>query len=304
MKFFPIVLFSYNRPIHLKKVLKALESSCNIHNHNIYFYNDGPKNSLDNNKIKIIKQIIKKNKKLQFTKIFYRIANIGLAKNIISGLNEVFAKNQAAIVIEDDIVLDKNAINFINFYLNKLSVRNKIGSISAYSYLNSFKKQKKMRYYLSKRHSSWAWGTWSFIWNKIDWEKLNNINIFNKRKHSIGFSKLGKDMNLLLWAQSKNYINSWAIRFNYFCYLNNLKSLQPRHSLVKNIGVDGSGTHGFFKSKNYFIKQNKRKIDLCKDPDFITKQKEIDFYIEANHKKSIKLFLLYLFSLLKNILKK
>ena len=305
IKFFPIVLFSYNRPMHLQKVLNALESSPNISKHNILFFNDGPKNNYDKNKIEIIKKIInekKKKKILRFVKISYKKKNVGLAKNIISSLNEVFIKNKAAIVIEDDIIVNFNAIKFINFYLNKLRTKKEIGSVSGYSYLNKFDKLKNIKCYLSKRHSSWAWGTWDTVWNKINWNNLSNIYLCRNLSKSSAFSQLGKDMNLLLWAQSQKYINSWATRFNYFCYLNNLKSFQPRYSLVENIGFDGSGTHSFFKPRSYYPQKYIKKKIFHKSYYLTKSREEIDFYIENSHKKSIKLMVFYLLFLVKKIL--
>ena len=40
----------------------------------------------------------------------------------------------------------------------------------------------------------------------------------------------------MLKAQKLKLINSWAIRFNLFCYNNNLLSLAPRYSIVQNNG--------------------------------------------------------------------
>ena len=57
---FPIIIFSYNRPNHLKKTLKALIQSTTIKHHKIFFFNDGPKNYKDKKKIKAIKKLINK----------------------------------------------------------------------------------------------------------------------------------------------------------------------------------------------------------------------------------------------------
>jgi len=281
----------------------ALKNSYDIENYKIYLYCDGPKNESDNNKINKIKDIIENNNNLKFAKKLYRSENFGLAKNIILSMNEVFTQNEAAIIIEDDIVVNKNAINFINFYLNILNKNEKIGSVSAYSYLDKFNEQQNINYYLSKRHSSWAWGTWSYIWQDIQWGNMNNQDIFKSKTETNGFLELGRDMNLMLWAQSKKYINSWAIRFNYYCYLKNLKSFQSRYSLVNNIGNEGSGTHGFFKSKNITHKLTNDKIEFISNPIFNNDYKKIDLFIKQNHKKSIRLIFYYFLFLIKNFLK-
>ena len=66
IKYFPIVLFCYNRPEHLHKVLTAFEDSYDIDKYKIYLYCDGPKNNFDNIKIDRIRNIIEKNNNLKF----------------------------------------------------------------------------------------------------------------------------------------------------------------------------------------------------------------------------------------------
>lgn len=296
-KYFPIVLFAYNRPYHFKKVINSIEKTKDIKKYKIYFFCDGPKSHLDKNKIKEIKKIISKKKKINFYKTTFRDKNLGLARNIIKSLNEVFKTNKAAIIIEDDIILNHKAISFINFYLNRFYKKENIGSVSAHSYIDNLKTKKKLIYYLSKRHSSWAWGTWSYIWKKINWSKTKRVNIFKT-----DFDNLGNDMKLLLWGQNNKYINSWAIRFNYFCFENNLKSFQPRYSKIQNIGLDGSGTHGFIKKKYYKISKNLNR-EFVYRPKIDDDYHYIDNYIKKKHKKSIRLLFYYYFFLINKFLK-
>ena len=44
---YPIIIFSYNRPSHLNRLLRSLERNKEISNHEIYFFCDGPKNDSD-----------------------------------------------------------------------------------------------------------------------------------------------------------------------------------------------------------------------------------------------------------------
>ena len=57
---------------------------------------------------------------------------------------------------------------------------------------------------------------------------MPNINKHFDTKSSVAkFSEGGRDLNLLLWGNYQKLINSWAIRFNFFCFKNSLKSIQP-----------------------------------------------------------------------------
>ena len=118
MKYFPIIIFAYNRPHLIKNCLISLKKYKNLNKHKVYFFYDGPKSINDKSLIESIKIIIE-NSKINFTKKFFNIKNYGLAKSIISGVSKILKKNKAAIILEDDLYLDKNAIPYINFFLNK-----------------------------------------------------------------------------------------------------------------------------------------------------------------------------------------
>jgi hypothetical protein len=295
MKFvrFPIIIFSYNRPYHLKKSLEVLCQNNFINYHKVFFINDGPKNSKDKKKIKIIKKIINRYKNLIiFKEIKFNKKNLGLSKNIIFNITKILKRNKAAIILEDDILAKNNSVEFINFYLNKEINSKIIGSVSGYSYLDNFRINKIFHLFLSKRHSSWAWGTWSRVWFNFKLNYLDN----NKKKdvfdlNSKGFNSLGNDMKKMLWAQKNGLINSWAILFNYFCFRENYKCLQPRYSLIQNIGLDNSGTHSSFRN---FLCRNKSptlKFKYFKKKYFFSKQ--IDRIIKDSHSESLKLKIFY-----------
>ena len=57
MKKFPIIIFSYNRPLHLRRMLLSLENCKDVSKYPVYFFCDGPKNQLDKKKIIKIQKI-------------------------------------------------------------------------------------------------------------------------------------------------------------------------------------------------------------------------------------------------------
>ena len=288
-----IVIFSYNRPKHLSKLIDTIIKNNINKSYKIYLFCDGPKNKLDQVKISSIKETIKE-KKISFVHKTFRKKNIGLSKNIISGISFVLKRHKSCIVLEDDLILNKNCINFMNTMLHKLKKDNSLGSVSAHSYLDDFKSKSKFDFYISKRHSSWCWGTWSRVWNDINWNETNYKNHFSKKKEVNKFSEGGKDLNLLLWGNYKKFIDSWAIRFNFFCAKKELKSFQPRLSMIRNDGRDASGTHEKFSFKFKKKYNFNPKIGGIKNIlDRTIKNEEIDCYIKNNHRRSVKLSIRY-----------
>ena len=132
---------------------------------------------------------------------------------------------------------------------------------------------------------------------------MPNINKHFDTKSSVAkFSEGGRDLNLLLWGNYQKLINSWAIRFNFFCFKNSLKSIQPRYSMIRNEGRDFSGTHEKFnfnfKKKYYFNPKLGSYRSLI---NRILEHKEIYLYIRNNHRRSIKLSFNFFFKYFKLI---
>ena len=165
-----------------------------------------------------------------------------------------------------------------------------IGSVSSYSYIHNYKTKSKIKSYLSKRHSSWCWGTWSNVWKKIDWSKKYNQFDFNNKNLKENFNNLGKDMSLMLWGFNRCFINSWAIRFNYNCFKKNLSSIQPTYSYVNNLGSGIGATNQKFR-KNPFFKNINKPFQKSK---IYMNDSNIHNYIKNNHHESLMLKIYYL----------
>ena len=122
---------------------------------------------------------------------------------------------------------------------------------------------------------------------------------FKNKKDILNFDKIGKDLNLLLWAQKNKLINSWAIRFNQNCSNNKLLSIQPRYSLVRNNGHGKNATHQRYK-KNIYIKNFFRMgSNFFKKNIKILYHNDINQRVRLMHRKSIRLFIFYWVSKLK-----
>ena len=154
----PIVIFSYNRPNKLIKLIKTIKKNTDYEKHKYYFFCDGKKKNFTladekkiNENIKIISYFNEIEKK-----IIIRKKNYGLAKNIIDGVSAIIKKHNACIVLEDDLELSKNCLKFINFGLNKFKNDSSIGSISGYSYVNNEKILKNEKWFKLYRHCSWS----------------------------------------------------------------------------------------------------------------------------------------------------
>jgi len=262
----PIVLFAYNRCDHLKQVVESLAKNPEAKESILYIFADGPKikavsEELSEDEKNSIKQKNEKNKEavakvreyissLNDTSLFKEIhiteseKNKGLATSVISGVDSVIKKHGKVIVVEDDAVCSTGFLAFMNDALDFYeSYREKVWFIGGYAPKLDIPADYPHDYYLMGRGSSYAWATWIDRWNKVDWEvKLYKKLRYNYVKRKC-FNKYGMDRANMIDCQMNHKVDSWAIRFAFSMFCNNMYALLPTKSYIKTIGRDGSGTH-------------------------------------------------------------
>lgn len=239
----PVVLFTYNRPLHLKKTISALARNKLIAETELYFFQDGPKNSSDKEKVEEVKKIIEEFTSAMITHKIFRDKNYGLAKSVITGVTEVFKSHDEVIVLEDDLVTSPNFLEFMNNALNYYEHNSRIHSITGYSLPLQTKLLINEDVFFTPRAGSWGWATWKDRWTKPDWD-VSDYREF-KRSPSLqkDFNLGGEDLTPMLKAQMRGHINSWAIRWSYHHFKMNGLCVYPKISKVKHIGNDSEGTH-------------------------------------------------------------
>ena len=136
---FHTVIFGFNRPAHMKRLLDSLLDNEEASSTPVTIYIDGPRNNED---LSLIQQTIaianSYNALFQNVKVIARTKNFGSASNIIEGVTEQFKHNEAIIVLEDDIVVSKKFLHYMNLALNKYKNTKNIFHISAYSDFDEF----------------------------------------------------------------------------------------------------------------------------------------------------------------------
>ncbi|KUP22642.1 glycosyltransferase [Paenibacillus sp. DMB5] len=242
----PVLIFVYARPDHTMQTIESLAMNFMAKDTNIYIFSDAPKNETVSKRVEEVRSYIDKLKTrglFKSVKLIKTDINKGLANSIISGVSELIERYGKVIVLEDDLVTSPDFLNYMNDALNFYEKDKKIWSISGYTFKMSIPADYKSSVYLSYRGSSWGWGTWSDRWNKIDWN-VNDYDEFKGNKNlRKKFNRGGRDMSEMLDSQMKGEIDSWAIRWCYSQSKLNMYTIYPTTSRVRNIGLDGSGTH-------------------------------------------------------------
>ena len=149
------------------------------------------------------------------------------------------------IVLEDDIVTSPYFLKYMNEALNRYEDEERVMHISGYIY--PIKKDGLPDTFFLRFTPCWGWATWKRAWRYFERNPEKQVKLLN-RKQIVNFNfNNSVDFwdQLILNLEGKLY--TWAIFWYLTVYLNNGLSLFPRDSLTKNIGADGSGTHGSYR---------------------------------------------------------
>ena len=243
MNISPIIIFTYNRIDHLDTLIRSLKKNNLFADSKVFVFSDGPKNEIDKKKIENIRIFLKKNLPIHKSEIIERDVNLGLSRNVISGITDAFKTYDQLIILEDDLEVSPFFLNYMNDALNMYKSVDNVASISGYMYPIDPKKFSNDYFFLNLVES-WGWGTWKRAWNifendsaqlkkKIDEKQL--ANEFNFESGISYYKMLTDNINGLN--------DSWAVRWYASTFLKNMNTLFPSKSFVKNIGVDDSGEH-------------------------------------------------------------
>jgi len=239
----PVVLFTYNRPLHLKRTISALAKNKLIAETELYIFQDGSKNSSDKEKAEEVKKLIEEFTSAKTIHKIFRKENYGLAKSVIAGVTEVFKSHDAVIVLEDDLVTSPNFLDYMNSGLKYYENNSRIHSITGYSLPLKTKLLIDEDVFFSPRAGSWGWATWKDRWTKPDWDVSDYEEFKRSLRQQKEFNVGGEDLTPMLKAQMRGDINSWAIRWSYYHFKMNGLCVYPKISKVNHIGNDSEGTH-------------------------------------------------------------
>lgn len=264
----PVVIFVYNRPEHTKKTIEALAENYLAKETDVFIFSDAAKNEKATANVQLTRKYIESvpDKNLfKSVEIIKAPRNKGLANSVINGVTEIIENFGEVIVVEDDLVSSKDFLQYMNGALEYYKNNESIWSISGYNIPIDIPSDYNHDVYLSYRGCSWGWATWQDRWSNVDWN-VSDYNSFKKNKElKKKFNLGGRDMANMLDLQMEGKIDSWAIRWCYAQFELNMYTVYPVKSRIKNIGLDGSGTHSGLT--NHYDVNFKIDNRICKFED-------------------------------------
>ena len=257
MNFSPVIIPTLNRYEHLKDCLDSLAKNKFALETELYIGLDFPPNEKYEDGYKKVKDYLPTITGFKNVHIIERDKNWGAIENIKDLIRIVIAKHDSFIFTEDDNVFSPCFLEYINNGLEKFKDDKTILSIQGFSYPIEYPASESNVVKMQRYYSDWGFGIW-----KDRYEILRDT-ITQEYFDKMFCDK--KQYTLLRKKSRKNYIYAFGLcspektsfRVNsmrpnirpmdytssIFQCVNNMYSIMPKATLVKNNGWDNSGIH-------------------------------------------------------------
>lgn len=201
---------------------------------------DGPKNS---HEAVLVKEVLRESNRprgFHSLQVISRSENAGLSAAITEGVSLMLASHEAVIALEDDIVTSRGFLTYMNNALHRFADDERVVSVHGYSYPTALTEP-----FFLRGADCWGWGTWRRGWELFEPDGTKLLEELRRRGLTSEFDfDDSYPFTQMLEDQIAGRNDSWAVRWYASAFLAGRLTLYPGTTLVRNIGTDGSGTHG------------------------------------------------------------
>lgn len=240
----PIALFCFRRPDHLRRTLAALATNHGASDHDVVAFADGPRHAADTAGVEAVRRELAEWAGRGVFRSFVIDAadqNRGLRGSIVRGVGRLVAEAGTVIVVEDDIETSAHFIAYCEDGLRTYAEMPEVASVHGYIYPVP---ETLPETFFLRGADCWGWATWRRAWAGYDDDAAG----LHQRLCAAGLERAfdhggARDLTRMLAAARDGLVDSWAVRWHASAFLAGRHTLYPGRSLVRNIGVDASGTH-------------------------------------------------------------
>ena len=242
-----ILLITFNRPEHTRRVLEAIMAA---QPRDLYVFQDGARagNGNDLKKCVEVRRVVE-----DLTKgtgvclhTMFSEKNLGCGPGPMTALNWFFSENEMGIVLEDDAVPHPDFFPYAEELLLKYKDDESVCAIGSMN-VDTQKWGDGSYYFSMMNRNLCAWATWRRVWKRFDLRLLDvSRQQLNKALRWYGCGVLEREY----WCDRLNEVHkdgcggrSWDMQFFMSIWLHHGKGIIPNVNLSSNIGTVGEATH-------------------------------------------------------------
>lgn len=254
----PIAIFAYRRADLLGRCIDSLRMNPEAAKSPLFIFCDGAKSDADVGDVRRVRDLAQDVTGFASVRPILREQNLGLAKSIITGVAEILDQHDRVVVVEDDLILSRHFLAYMNEGLARYAGDERVASIHGYSYPVA---EPLPDTFFVRGTDCLGWGTWRRAWSYFEPDGEVLLRRLQQAKLARRFDLDGAyPYTRMLANQVAGKNSSWAVRWHASCFLENMLTLFPGRSLVLHAGTDELATHS----------QDTAWLDGALSPDPIT----------------------------------
>jgi len=254
----PILLITFNRPNHTRRVLERIVAA---HPKNLYIFQDGARDEVktDDAKCRDVRRVIAELTGCEalsagqttmclssFTMHYYGSAtNLGCGAGPMTAISWFFDHEEQGIVMEDDCLAHPDFFGYSEELLGRYRDDHRVGFINSTLYDDKWHCRES--YGFSRYMVTGAWASWRRVWQGFD---LDLLSFPAKRFYWRVLFLTGNPAEALWWFRMVRGIQRdhakksyWDYQMQILLFSKGLLTIHPRVNLVTNIGFDIEATH-------------------------------------------------------------
>lgn len=275
----PIALFVYKRLDTLTRTVEALRRNPEAAASDLIVFSDGPRSDAQREAVQAVRDYLRGLTGFRSLRVVEAPQNQGLANSIIAGVSQVLAESDQVIVMEDDLVVSRHFLAYMNRALE--IYRNVPEVISIHGYCYPLRQAVPETFFL-RGADCLGWATWRRGWALFDPDAaaLHQRLRRSGKLRDFDFDR-SFDFSGLLRAQARGSQDSWAIRWYAAAFLAGRLTLYPGRSLVQHIGTAASATNA--AGADYFTVPDPAEVQIAVEPlppveSVVARQAFTDFF--------------------------
>ncbi len=238
-----VVVFSYNRADKLKMCLESIDFT---RVDTLWLFCDGAKNEGHEEGVRRNQEVAMAFR-WERKRVVVRPHNFGTPRNVISGLDDVFSTTDACFILEDDCIVKSDAYEYVDWALDRFRDDQSIFSVNTMAPLNGSLNRlaslliKADVVATSRVFAFWGWATWADRWKEF---RPRLEPFCNPYKNALNTPlNYGAHVRWTLEQFEQGKAGGWDARLMVLCGHAKRLHIHPMTSMMRNIGLDGSGSH-------------------------------------------------------------
>lgn len=240
----PVVVYTYSRLAHLQQTIEALQRNFLASRTVLYVISDGPKHAGHKPTVDKVRQYVDGVSGFREIVRVYRDKNLGVPTSLIEAEKQVIHDHGTVISMEDDNISSPNYLDFLNGGLQTYWDDPSVFSICGYCPPIPIPRDFKSEYWFYHWNLSWGFATWKHKYDKV-YPLVNDFAAFKRE----GLLRKVRSQGGLYITDSllRDFKKKSIFPDAVLCAKmtrENLRSVIPTISKIRNIGSDGTGVSG------------------------------------------------------------